>query len=446
MSPSFSPCKIHDAAVAGISSRVRQFHEFGSPFRIYHGTTNSTRKSSRRHDNVVDISRLNLVLSIGKKTAIVEPNVPMDKLVEETLKRGLIPPVVMEFPADLRTHLWGGGCRLDYMDGILFARDHGVVCLGKLVDAVPERTEVKTFSKPWDDWFYINAENMLADASLQTWTEYIPIQDYLFRYERGAFWISKYTYRYFAVPLNRFTRWLLDTYTHTRVMYNALHHSGLSYKYIIQDVAIPYKNTSEFVSYLDINFRNYPLWLCPLRMQGKSPSSGYGLLAEAPTQRVDEKLEIDRPDMMLNFGVWGPGPSKLDDFVAWNKAFESELRNLGGQKWLYAHTYYTEDDFWSTYGNRRQYDDLRAKYHASSLPSIYDKVRMREESQTGGWWMWLYVMFWSIWPLAGLYGWVLCVLSEEYLLPRKGLGLPWVPRRKQNRLRPVACCNAEEQK
>lgn len=98
MSPSFSPCKIHDAAVAGISSRVRQFHESGSPFRIYHGSTNSTRKSSRRHDNVVDISRLNLVLSIGKKTAIVEPNVPMDKLVEETLKRGLIPPVVMEFP------------------------------------------------------------------------------------------------------------------------------------------------------------------------------------------------------------------------------------------------------------------------------------------------------------------------------------------------------------
>ena len=154
--------------------------------------------------------------------------------------------------------------RFDYMDGILFAEDHGVVCLGKLVDAVS--AEVKTFSKPWDDWFYINAETMLADASLHTWTEYIPIQDYLFRYERGAFWISKYTYRYFAVPLNRFTRWLLDTYTHTRVMYSALHHSGLSSKYIIQDVAIPYKNTSTFVSYLDTNFRNYPLWLCPLRM------------------------------------------------------------------------------------------------------------------------------------------------------------------------------------
>ena len=33
------------------------------------------------------------------KTALVEPNVPMDRLVAATLQCGLIPPVVMEFPA-----------------------------------------------------------------------------------------------------------------------------------------------------------------------------------------------------------------------------------------------------------------------------------------------------------------------------------------------------------
>ena len=32
------------------------------------------------------------------QTALVEPNVPMDRLVEETLKYDLVPPVVMEFP------------------------------------------------------------------------------------------------------------------------------------------------------------------------------------------------------------------------------------------------------------------------------------------------------------------------------------------------------------
>jgi delta24-sterol reductase len=33
-----------------------------------------------------------------RKTALVQPNVPMDSLVEATLQHGLLPPVVMEFP------------------------------------------------------------------------------------------------------------------------------------------------------------------------------------------------------------------------------------------------------------------------------------------------------------------------------------------------------------
>ena len=33
-----------------------------------------------------------------KNVALVEPNVPMDNLVDATLRHGLVPPVVMEFP------------------------------------------------------------------------------------------------------------------------------------------------------------------------------------------------------------------------------------------------------------------------------------------------------------------------------------------------------------
>ncbi|KXS98311.1 hypothetical protein AC578_6844 [Pseudocercospora eumusae] len=149
--------------------------------------------------------------------------------------------------------------RLDYLDGILFASDHGVLCCGKLVDVVPQHGELRTFSRPWDDWFYTNAERLLDHREQSVWTEYVPIQDSLFRYERGAFWIGKYTYKYFAVPLNSFTRWLLDTYTHPRTMYSALHHSGLSSTYIIQDVSVPLESASKLASYLDATFKNYPL-------------------------------------------------------------------------------------------------------------------------------------------------------------------------------------------
>jgi FAD/FMN-containing dehydrogenase len=49
---------------------------------------------------MVDTSSLNRVLSVDrdKKVAVVEPNVSMDKLVDATLRHGLIPTVVPEFP------------------------------------------------------------------------------------------------------------------------------------------------------------------------------------------------------------------------------------------------------------------------------------------------------------------------------------------------------------
>ena len=37
-------------------------------------------------------------IDIQARTTLVESNVPMDQLVEATIKHGLIPPVVMEFP------------------------------------------------------------------------------------------------------------------------------------------------------------------------------------------------------------------------------------------------------------------------------------------------------------------------------------------------------------
>jgi len=89
----------HAAVVRDIAAQIRQFYARKQPFRIFHGSTNSTRNRDR-NTSLVDTSKLSHVLQIdvSTKTALVEPNVPMDRLVAETLKYGLIPPVVMEFP------------------------------------------------------------------------------------------------------------------------------------------------------------------------------------------------------------------------------------------------------------------------------------------------------------------------------------------------------------
>jgi Delta24-sterol reductase len=88
----------HKQAISKIATSVRRFFELKQPFRIFRGSTNSTRPF--RRDRLVDISSLSNVLKVDAKarTALAEPNVPIDRLVESTIKYGLIPPVVMELP------------------------------------------------------------------------------------------------------------------------------------------------------------------------------------------------------------------------------------------------------------------------------------------------------------------------------------------------------------
>ena len=498
----------HDRAVAAIAAKIRKFYSRQEPFRIYHGSTNSTRPSQYRRSKMVDTSALVNVLTVdtASKTAILEPNVPMDSLVEATLQHGLVPPVVMEFPGITagggfagtagesssfrygffdRTINWiemvlangevvrastterpdlfyGAASSFgtlgvttllevqlveaktyvaltyhpvssiseaqkkieeatsdpsnDYVDGIMFSQDRGIICVGRLTNDANEGVKVQRFTRPTDPWFYIHVERLMKKRTSPV-TEAVPIVDYLFRYDRGGFWVAKYAYTYFITPFNRITRFILDYFMHTRVMYHALHQSGLAAQYIIQDVAIPYPKAEEFMRYLDSSFQSYPVWLCPLKQSEKGTASTHSLQANKTKQKL--------PEMMLNFGVWGPGPKRREEFVAWNRQFEGMVHKLGGQKWLYAHAYYTEEEFNQIY-NRDDYDALREKYHALYLPTVYDKVKvdiMKEQKAVQESWVaWLLDIFWSIWPLAGLYGMYKAFLGGDYLLPKTSGG------------------------
>ncbi|CAK1354641.1 Delta(24)-sterol reductase [Cercospora beticola] len=495
----------HREAVQEVSRKVKDFHAAEIPFRIYHGSTNSTRTSPFREGNFVNISKMNSVLGVDPERRLVyaQPNVPMDVLVEHTLQHDLLPPVVMEFPGitvgggfsgssgesssfryglfyrtveevemvlgngevvtasdTTRSDLFhGAACSfgtlgivtlltirlipaqsnveltylkvdsmeqametvklvqeqqdLHYLDAMFFARDRGVLCLGKLVSNIDADAKVTRYFRPRDQWFYINAEN--RSIKERSWTEIIPIRDYLFRYDRGAFWMGKYTYRYFAVPFNRVSRWLLDQYSRTRLMYHALHRSDLAREYVVQDVAVPYSKASNFFDYLDQNFKQYPIWLCPLRVGGDSNGTTQGLLADSASTSPTE-------DMMMSFGIWGQGSTDPAQAIAWNKALESEIQACGGQKWLYAHTFYTEEQFWHIF-DRRGRDQLRAKYHASKLPNLYEKVkpvdkydeRLPFDKET--WIGKALHSVWDVWPVKGLYGWLQCIVAAEYLLP-----------------------------
>ncbi|KAI0834871.1 FAD-binding domain-containing protein [Hypoxylon sp. FL0890] len=453
----------HNEAVASISERLRAFYERRQPFRVYHGSTNSTRTAAKNRDNTVDTSKLNHILEVDnvKKTALVEPNVHMDALVNATVSNGLVPLVVMEFPGitvgggfsgsagessscrygpfdstinwieivlpngesakasktEKPDLFWGAASAFgtlgivtllevqlrdaknyvelthypmgsvtdacakiqeevanpatDFVDAIAFSSKSAAVCSGRLVDAIPAGSKPRRYLRRQDSWFYLDVQKRTRKAKKPV-VDYIPLVDYLFRWDRGGFWVARYAYKYFFTPFNRITRYVLDTYMHARVMYHAMHKSGLSNSYIIQDVGVPYQAVDEFHRWVDQTLNIYPVWLCPIRLRRDAPDSAHGIHADF--------ADPEGPEFMLNFGIWGPGPKEYRELVRLNREIEHKVHELGGKKTLYAQAYYTEEEFWQTY-TKSPYDAVRSKYHASHLPSVYDKVKVDENAK-----------------------------------------------------------------
>jgi Delta24-sterol reductase len=163
------------------------------------------------------------------------------------------------------------------------------------------------------------------------------------------------------VPFNWLTRLFLNPILHTRKLYQALQESGGSQEHIVQDLTLPLDKAELFMHYLDQSEHIYPLWLCPIKPESRSP-----LMCNA----------LDTP-LAINVGVWGPQISFYEEFLRANRRIETELAKLGGKKWMYAHTYYSEEEFWQIY-DRKWYERLREKYQATTLPSIFEKVRVNE--------------------------------------------------------------------
>ncbi|KAF2703935.1 FAD-binding domain-containing protein [Pleomassaria siparia CBS 279.74] len=90
---------MHDDSISKLVSEVSSLHASKTPFRINHGSSNSVRVKEPGTPTL-NIAHLNHILSISPEhnITVVEPNVSLDVLLSETLKQGLMPPVVMEFP------------------------------------------------------------------------------------------------------------------------------------------------------------------------------------------------------------------------------------------------------------------------------------------------------------------------------------------------------------
>lgn len=90
---------------------------------------------------------------------------------------------------------------VDYMDGIMYSKTSGVIMLGRLTnDTIGGK--VQRFDRRQDPWCYMHAEDVLRkiEHDKADYRETIPIQTYLFRYDRGVFWSGLRAFKYFVTP------------------------------------------------------------------------------------------------------------------------------------------------------------------------------------------------------------------------------------------------------
>jgi delta24-sterol reductase len=499
----------HNSAVRRLAAEVSNLHAAQIPFRINHGSTNSTRRRDPKTTQL-QITHLNHILAIDTESRIatVEPNVPLDLLVSKSLQKGLMPLVVMEFPGitigggfsgasgestgwkeglfdcsieeiemilgngeivravqnGVNSDLFDGArCTLgtmgvvtllkvrltetrdavqliyhhtssvnetidrlsgmcadenpnfDFVEAVQYSMQHGVIITGRHVSSSSARIRGvprQRFDRAIDSWFYMHARE-----TPNSYTDIVPTQSYLFRHDRGAFWSGEVFLNYYGFPNNRFFRWLLNPILTARAIYKAMLAADSADGAIVQDLLVPIDTSESFVDYIDKELKIWPLWICPTLKKGNSENIvGWPFYktkdkTNTATKRIHTKSTASKikQDLVLNFGVWGPTDPTPTAVRKTNRDLEDKLRELCGMKVPYAANFYTEEEFWHLY-DRSKYDELRKKWHAEALPSMYDKVRrgqprdVNEEEQVKEpqRQTWKEAVL-TTWPLGGLY-------------------------------------------
>jgi Delta24-sterol reductase len=225
-----------------------------------------------------------------------------------------------------------------------------------------------------------------SSSRLPFFQEIISMEDYLFRYDYGAFWMARpmafetqkvLSYFPFIIGLffasYRWVRILTGSFFTTKNLFQLLKRAPeavVAKRMIIQDCYIPPNSANAFLSWVYSSIPiSTPIWLCPVRSNDdqpftpsySNPSEIKALLSAATSSRV-----------MINCGIYGRVSDGRGAFHT--QELEATCDKVGGRKMLYAQNHYSEKKFWRIF-DRVQYDRLRQKYQATdAFPSFYEKT------------------------------------------------------------------------
>ncbi|MGZ4632270.1 MAG: FAD-binding oxidoreductase [Actinomycetes bacterium] len=266
------------------------------------------------------------------------------------------------------------GEAVDFLDGTVFTADEAYLTLGSWADTAPFTSDYTG-----GDIYYRSIQTRDVD--------YLTVRDYLWRWDTDWFWCS----RAFGAQNPRIRRvwpkrWLRsDVYWKLIRLENRFHVAARleqrkgrpPRERVVQDVEIPLARTADFVEWFLRTVPIEPVWLCPVKL--RDTGSTAQLAAEDDEGAAPWPLYPLRPDeTYVNVGFWSTvaiADGARDGDV--NRLIERVVAEHDGHKSLYSDAYYTEEEFWTLYGDEDYHAAKRRYDPQSRLLDLYAKAVKR---------------------------------------------------------------------
>jgi FAD/FMN-containing dehydrogenase len=211
---------------------------------------------------------------------------------------------------------------VDFMDGIIHARDTYVLSLGTFVDNAPY-----TSSYDWMKVYY--------RSTIERKEDYLETPDYFFRYDRGV------TNVHPKSAIGRLLFGKLLTSSQLLRLADKIPNLLLSDRpEVTVDLFIPFSKLDEYMRWHEDTLGFFPLWCVPYRRV-----RDYEWIGKQVLEGIDDELFID----LAIYGMKQPEGRNI------YKEIEDQLVRVHAIKTLISHNYYDEETFWKLF-HKDNYD------------------------------------------------------------------------------------------
>ncbi|TDJ09522.1 MAG: FAD-binding oxidoreductase [Deltaproteobacteria bacterium] len=251
----------------------------------------------------------------------------------------------------------------DFVEGIMYDKDRGVIIEGQMVDA-PSGT-INRQGLWFKPWFYKYCETIREEH-----TEFVPLKHFYRRHNKSIFWEGELIIPFGNHPI---FRWLLGWLMPPKVAFLKLTQGEKIKQYyedmhVIQECLVPMTKLTKTIEFCDSNFDCYPVWLCPHKVLNTTPQG---------TLSPEDKSGPSQ--MFVDVGIWYAPRAVLRgepfNVRQATKNFEQYLIENHGYQALYAVTELNREDYNKMF-DRTLYDAVRKKYNAiGTFMDSYDKVK-----------------------------------------------------------------------